>query len=139
MVSPLLNVRICCSAVCRAAAADAGHGLKPESCMSKPGIRLAACTMFPFENSAGPDTETDDGKLTPVFIADTASATRPAHPVDAELEGTPACIWICWSACEKRFVGSGTAFAWYCRRVVGCTSIPTFATTASFFCAQKGW
>src|SRR5258708_37722171 len=95
--------------------------------------------MLPFKNTAGPDTETEGGKLWPAFIADTASATRPAQPVDAELDGMPACICTVWSECENRFVGSGTALAVYCAREVGCTSIPTFATTASFFCAQNGW
>src|SRR4051794_39527647 len=110
MVSPLLKVRICCSAACRAAPADAGQiPLNPYACIPNPGIRLADCTMFPLENSAGPEHDTDGGKLAPAFMGETASATRPAHPVDAELDGIPACICNCWSACEKRFVGSGTA------------------------------
>src|SRR5438045_3055345 len=107
--------------------------------MSKPGMRLADCTMFPFENNCGPDIETVGGKLLPAFKPETASATRPAQPVEAELVGTPACIWTVWSACENRLVGSGTVLARYCVRDVGWTSIPTFATTASFFCAQNGW
>src|ERR1035437_7984094 len=97
--------------------------------------------MLPFENSAGPETETDGGKLVPAFCAATASATRPAHPVDAELDGMPACICTCWSACENRLVGNGMAgppvmAPWYCACVVGCTSNPTLATRASCPVAQ---
>src|SRR5689334_5920289 len=109
MVRPLLNVSIfwyCAKRVCPTTGCQV---LKPYNCMSNPGIRLADCTMLPLENSAGPETETDGGKLVPAFMADTASATRPAHPVDAELEGIPACICTVWSAWEKRLLGSATA------------------------------
>jgi hypothetical protein len=41
----------------------------------KPGIRLADCTMFPFENNAGPETDTEGGKL--ARISHQGSSKKP--------------------------------------------------------------
>src|ERR1044071_4480077 len=102
MVSPLFSVRMLWYCVLRVCPTAGCQVLKPFNCMLNPGIRLADCTIFPLEKSAGPATETDGGKLAPAFCAATASATRPAHPVDAELDGMPACICTCWSAWGAR-------------------------------------
>src|SRR5947209_7804126 len=88
---PVSKVRISCSAVARAAAADAGHADMPSSVKSKPGIRLADCTTLPAQNKAEPDMEIDAGNVEDPFIGCTASAMRPAQPVPPDPFGFPAC------------------------------------------------
>ncbi len=87
-------VRISCRACWRAAVADAGKVLIPLGDRSKPGIRLADCTMLPVQKSAEPDIEIAAGKDDAPFMGCTASATRPAQPVPPEPFALPDCIEI---------------------------------------------
>ena len=66
----------------------------PFSVMSKPGIKLADCTMLPAQNSAEPATEIAGGKVDDPFMGCTASETRPAQPVPPDPKGFPACMAI---------------------------------------------
>ena len=93
-VSPLLNVSISCNAAFFASAADCGQKFIPPSDRSKPGTRLADCTVLPVQNNAGPAIDTDEGNVAAPFIACTASASRPAQPVPAPELGTPLCICV---------------------------------------------
>ena len=93
---------------------------------------------MPAQNSADPANEIAGGKVDAAFHDRVSSAIRPAQPVPPDPCGSPACIALIWSECEKRFVGSPTDAAWYCARVVGFTSNPVFATAASRPCAHSG-
>src|ERR1043166_44742 len=135
---PVSNVMISCNACSLAAAADAGQAVMPSNVRSKPGIRLADSTRLRVQNSADPDIEIDGGKLVAAFNGCTASAMRPAQPVPPEPLGFAVCIWITWSACENKLVGTLADPARYCCLSVGCTSIPTLATTASFCWVHSG-
>src|SRR5580765_5280249 len=82
-----------------------------------------------------------------VFWLISRSPIRPPQPIFAPSPmGACACHTDCWSLCEKRLGGSFTERAWYCARVVGTTSGPTLARTASLpasHCvlnaASEGW
>ncbi len=136
---PLSNWSTCCNPVFRASAADCGQNCMPLASRLKPGNRLADWTALPLQNSTGPEIETVAGKVDPPFRLCTRSTARPPQPVPPELVGTPLCICWIWSECENRLVGTGTAWARYCARVQGWTSIPTLAATASRPWAQSGW
>src|SRR5258708_335753 len=101
-------------------------------------MRLADCTMLPVQKICWPDIEIDAGKV-PVFRLFMASTMRPAQPVPLLEPAVAVCICTIWSECENRLVGRLTADPKYCGRLVGCTMLPTFATTANFCCAHSGW
>ena len=71
---------------------------------------------------------------------------RPPQPTRSTPVWTALWIASSWSLCEKRFAGRGAPCDSRPGLVDGCTSMPTFATTASFFwlkspCsgAHAGW
>ena len=103
---PLSSARISLRAWALAAAAAAGQADRPLAAMSKPGTRLADCTVLLAQNSAEPFIERLGGKRAAPLRTCTASALRPAQPVPPEPFGSPACICTIWSLCEYRLLGS---------------------------------
>src|ERR1700751_1066591 len=74
------------------------------------------------------------------------SAGRPAQPVSATLSRIAVCICASWSECEQRFMGTPTPPWQSGRTVVGCTSVPTFASTgrclllnSDCIAEKRGW
>ena len=69
------------------------------------------------------------GGTTPDEAPATLSASRPDQPVVAPPCGTAVCHSLCWSECEYRFNGKGTALSSgspFDPRGTGCNSVPTF-------------
>src|SRR5437763_1731495 len=60
------------------------------------------------------------------------SSARPPQPVDAPPFGIALCHWFTWSEWENNCDGASAALLLrYCAREMGCTRLPTFATTAA--------
>jgi hypothetical protein len=88
-------------------------------------------TSWPDMNTALPEAEMQVKMVWP-FCDASRSPMRPPQPSRAPSPtGWFACHTDCWSLCEKSFGGSGTERPRYCASVVGMTSGPTLATTAS--------
>src|SRR5262245_2430239 len=87
--------------------------------------------LAPDRNTAFPVVEMQVNSVF-VFWLINRSPILPPQPIFAPSPiGACACHTDCWSLCEKRLGGSLTVRCWYCVRVVGTISGPTFASTAS--------
>ena len=119
--------RICLSAARRAALA--ALALYPASA-NEPLTGIAERRVdLPVVNSTVPPSDVTTGNAVAALSDATLSAMRPPQPVPRHALETELCHCACWSECE--YSDNGTCPAMYCALVVGCTSVPTLARTAS--------
>src|SRR5580692_2855575 len=131
---PLSKVSNCCVAVYRAwDAAVVSNPSRPGGC---PGSIEKGLVVRPVQKTGLPEIERIGGNCAAALNVWTLSATLPAQPDTGVPASCALCHWSCWSECENRFCGKFWD-ARYVACVVGCTSVPTFATIASDFWLLK--